>query len=155
MKEKNRQCFFTSDDSRTLEMGVYYKDDAGWEIAGLTDATPKSQGILSEVGTPYEVYYCSRTKEYYLSITNTSGNELEIEDSLQSSFVEVKNCYTAYLGTIPDEYSLTINGKSLSIPGLPQRSFGERFWEFFLKDILSHGTGQNASIGRQELDLLI
>ena len=99
------------------------KAEDGWKLARGVD----TKVVVNESvdGVAINVFQYKDTQEYYISVVNTNGEEIEISDSYSSEFSSLtyKNIalnngslnktiktYYAYIDNFNEQYFITING---------------------------------------------
>ena len=97
------------------------KTPKGWKIGIGSDMLT----ILETTSDRYviHIYQHRQSKDYYISVLNTGGEQTELVDSLDSYFQSVPSpslslatkgiSYYAYLSDLKQDYWLSINGKKL------------------------------------------
>lgn len=99
------------------------KAEKGWKLARGVD----TKVVVNESvdGVAINVFQYKDTQEYYISVVNTNGEEIEISDSYSSEFssltyknISLNNAslnktiktYYAYIDNFNEQYFITING---------------------------------------------
>ena len=100
------------------------RDDDVWHpVAGIsTKPTVITQGSIV-----VRIYQYDETSDYYISITDGKGQDIEIADNRNSHFCKIGDSYEvsdrtfsmytyyAYIDGLDAAYQLTVNGEALSV----------------------------------------
>lgn len=107
------------------------KTKDGWKVGIGADTTKIIQRIIGNIVV--YVYQYKDTDDYFVTVFDTSGGTLEIEDSCNSNFLNLarKNnstdktfvSYHTSVVSLDNEYLLNINGTDISVAGHGDGSF--------------------------------
>ena len=99
------------------------RSNSGWK-QGMGFDTKRICNKISDGITVY-VYQYKNTDDYYIVLLNTNGGPLDITDNKNSEFIYSENAnsilnktfytYYAYLNSYNNQYTLTINGETISL----------------------------------------
>lgn len=104
------------------------KAEKGWKLARGVD----TKVVVNETvdGVAINVFQYKDTQEYYISVVNINGEEIEISDSYSSDFssltyknISLDNAslnktiktYYAYIDNFNEQYFITINGNEIPL----------------------------------------
>ena len=104
------------------------KTSDGWKIAIGLNTQNISQKFVN--GILVNVYQYKRTNDYFIAVTDTTGDEVEISDDRNSEFqcLERYNdslekkivVHFAHVSNFTAEYSLTVNGNKITLQNVTE-----------------------------------
>ena len=114
MIEGSDTCLIVANNKKTRQILIFQKQEDGWKIKNGSNVT--ISGINSSDNTFCYLIYDSSSKDRYITISNIVKSELNISDSFGTEFFkDSQNNYYAYFEKLPDDYVLTVNGKTVEI----------------------------------------
>ncbi|MBR5233993.1 MAG: hypothetical protein IKW03_07265 [Clostridia bacterium] len=114
MIEGSDTCLIVANNKKTRQMLIFQKQEDGWKIKNGSNVT--ISGINSSDNTFCYLIYDSSSKDRYITISNIVKSELNISDNFGTEFFkDSQNHYYAYFEKLPDDYVLTVNGKTVEI----------------------------------------
>ena len=107
----------------TYFYNIVPKSNDGWKL-GMGADTKRIVQTISD-GISIYIYKYKNSNDYYITILNTKGGQLNISDNCASEFHSInqvntalnKTLYTyyAYINKYDDQYSLTINSETIKL----------------------------------------
>ena len=106
------------ESSRNYVCLIVPKSDSGWKIGRGLDTKLVEQKIVD--GIVVYVYQYRKTDDYYVTISNVRGNEVDISDNNNSLFYVLEEgddyyTYYAYVNELDEKYMLTVNGNAFKL----------------------------------------
>lgn len=121
--EGNKSAFVVGEKDRAdYDYLVIPRNQNGWKLGRGVDTKLKEQKIIE--GIFVDIYEYKDGDDYYVTVLEMSGKELEILDSCDSRFIklsydneEIDNNYSSYYASIlsyDENYWISVNGKQIS-----------------------------------------
>lgn len=121
--EGNKSAFVVGEKDRAdYDYLVIPRNQNGWKLGRGVDIKLKEQKIIE--GIFVDIYEYKDGDDYYVTVLDMSGKELEILDSCDSRFIklsydneEIDNNYSSYYASIlsfDENYWISVNGKQIS-----------------------------------------
>lgn len=122
--EGNESDYVIGDEGESSVIMVVPKTDNGWKMG--TGAELKT--ILKYINETVVVYLrqYKDTNDYYMTIYDLKGKEIEIQDSCGSEFLSLEDTissedsfitYYAYISEYNEDYWISVNGEKLNLTG--------------------------------------
>lgn len=119
----NQSDLVVGQENDTSTLLIVPKTDSGWKI-GIGLNTKKTVQKIHE-GIVIYVYRYKNTNDYYVTVFNTNGGELNVTDAYNTEFYPLKNnnsfldksfvTYYAYVSDFNSQYCVMVNGDRIEL----------------------------------------
>ncbi len=121
--EGNQTDLVVGQENDTSTLLIVPKTDSGWKI-GIGSNTKRIVQKIHD-GIAIYVYQYKNTNDYYVTVLDTNGGELNVTDAYNTEFYHLKNnndflgksfvTYYAYVSDFNSQYGVMVNGDKIEL----------------------------------------